>query len=763
MLGSAALLRSIQTVKSSAEIASIVRRHGNDHWIGTLAGDDPYDVEQKLTTMQVRSSRASEVFTHCYILRCDDIKDSANNLVDEFGLGLRHSRSHSAAVSGCLYLLVNVDGPTVLLKEAENLGSTDRKLSAEQRLRKTPIHFEEASLAKFSEVASAHKAKFWLTAFSGVDVDMCKKRVCTTAIEGDPVEEHFRCCYILPTDNCKDTTTRIEAAFGVGARRGAVRARHESGCVILLLKNKPASLPSSSTTIPASSSSRAPASSASLPATAGRAPAVSSEPAASSAKGMLGPHDQPPSGSVASTFSKRLAAMSTSAQTDDVGTWQVTWDGGVRIRSAPDTTSERLGASKYGQHVRARRKGSWLALVDEPGFMMMHHTDGTMFVREVAVVKREHMPAAPVQTPTQPCAPAPTTTLVPPQAKLWKVIWEGGVRIRAQPMSTAERLRGAKHGECLRAIAVGNWIHLVDEPGFMLIRAPSPECTLYLEEADESRRVTHCSSSTVMTPAATLPYTGAAAATIASEPRPVASPTSALELAEVALWHVLREGRGVRAAPIATAERLKDSGVGRRVRACMVPGGGWIALADEPGFMLVASPEGTPLLRRVDPPSSAESLCKFGCGCAVAPGTTANGNSFDTCCRQCATGAGTSGHDETCPGLVGQARPPMKRQRLGASMGATSPTSPSATSSTATKPKANTDDQEELHVKRVRLIEQRLGELLPTLPIDKLDTPFVQSQLEKCMKQAPGRLQEYRFDIARIWRGYKEETEAFGN
>eukprot|EP00929_Paragymnodinium_shiwhaense_P107489 TRINITY_DN7360_c0_g1_i1.p1 TRINITY_DN7360_c0_g1~~TRINITY_DN7360_c0_g1_i1.p1 ORF type:complete len:543 (+),score=63.90 TRINITY_DN7360_c0_g1_i1:94-1722(+) len=43
-------------------------------------------------------------------------------------------------------------------------------------------------------------------------------------------------------------------------------------------------------------------------------------------------------------------------------------------------------------------------------------------------------------------------------------------------------------------------------------------------------------------------------------------------------------------------------------------------------------------------------VCKFGCGMPVAPGRTARGNPFDTCCRACVLNQGLGVHDPTCGG-----------------------------------------------------------------------------------------------------------------
>mmetsp|Transcript_90866 Transcript_90866/g.256674 ORF Transcript_90866/g.256674 Transcript_90866/m.256674 type:complete len:912 (+) Transcript_90866:60-2795(+) len=49
-------------------------------------------------------------------------------------------------------------------------------------------------------------------------------------------------------------------------------------------------------------------------------------------------------------------------------------------------------------------------------------------------------------------------------------------------------------------------------------------------------------------------------------------------------------------------------------------------------------------------PADTRMPCKFGCGCAAAPGKTRGGRPFDTCCRDCARSRGSGRHDHGCPG-----------------------------------------------------------------------------------------------------------------
>lgn len=61
---------------------------------------------------------------------------------------------------------------------------------------------------------------------------------------------------------------------------------------------------------------------------------------------------------------------------------------------------------------------------------------------------------------------------------------------------------------------------------------------------------------------------------------------------------------------------------------------------------------------------------------------------------------------------------------------------------------------EELYCKQVRILEARLGELLPRLSLEQLSTAAVQAQLEDYMQKPRGRFELFRKDISRVWRSF---------
>merc|ERR1719464_1985758 len=80
---------------------------------------------------------APEVFSHCFYRGSHDIKTAADAITDKVGLGLRKCRVRSKNVSGCVFILINKNGESALSKQRAELSADDRKLSTEERLRRT--------------------------------------------------------------------------------------------------------------------------------------------------------------------------------------------------------------------------------------------------------------------------------------------------------------------------------------------------------------------------------------------------------------------------------------------------------------------------------------------------------------------------------------------------------------------------------------------------------------------------------------------------
>jgi len=223
-------------VPSFMGLRGVVKTRGHDFWIGCLAGVTEDELPDKMVSFQVEKELAGDIFSHCYYQASDDIKGTTNSIIDEFGLGLRKKRTTSLSVPGCVYVLVNKAGPTLLSQRRATLGNTDKALSSEERLRRTHLQFctatEESALRL---EAQKYKRHFWLTCFIDHDVQAAQKRVVTMTVKGSNASERFSHCILLEVRDCHAVTERLTMICGLGLRAGSVRSRTGPGCVVLLV------------------------------------------------------------------------------------------------------------------------------------------------------------------------------------------------------------------------------------------------------------------------------------------------------------------------------------------------------------------------------------------------------------------------------------------------------------------------------------------------------------------------------------------------
>merc|ERR1719506_1085791 len=65
-----------------------------------------------------------------------------------------------------------------------------------------------------------------------------------------------------------------------------------------------------------------------------------------------------------------------------IESWEVIWQSGVNIRVAKERSAACLGTRRKGAVVSGRQDGSWLALTDEPGFMLVADPDSGIVLLE---------------------------------------------------------------------------------------------------------------------------------------------------------------------------------------------------------------------------------------------------------------------------------------------------------------------------------------------------------------------------------------------
>lgn len=212
----------------------LVQDRGNDFWVSSLAGVSKEEMPDRMASLRVEDELVSEVFTHCYFKISSKIKSDANAITDEFGLGLRKKRVTSHDVPGCVFVLVNKNEETLLSRRRAELSSSDRRLSPEERLRRTQMQFDVSSLDALMKEAKACKSNFWLTSYSEAGAEESKKRVVTMSVEGTLAPERFSKCILVEVPDCQKATEKIIGACGLGLRKSAVRSRGKKGSVALL-------------------------------------------------------------------------------------------------------------------------------------------------------------------------------------------------------------------------------------------------------------------------------------------------------------------------------------------------------------------------------------------------------------------------------------------------------------------------------------------------------------------------------------------------
>jgi len=217
-----------------SELRDVIRGQDNDFWVSCETGIFELEMPQRLATMRVQDLSVPEVFTHCFIARCQDVKAAANALTDEFGLGLRRKRVKSAGVPGCVFALVSDAKPSLLALRQVEVATTDR----EERVPLTNLQFHVVGYSELmGAAAKASKCKsFWLTAFQNVNAEDCKKRVLgLPSVEGASVGARFASCLLFEAANCHVVTERLTDLHGLGQRTQRVRSRQGPGCLALLV------------------------------------------------------------------------------------------------------------------------------------------------------------------------------------------------------------------------------------------------------------------------------------------------------------------------------------------------------------------------------------------------------------------------------------------------------------------------------------------------------------------------------------------------
>lgn len=228
-------------VRDVNEVSAVLTGRGHDFWITVLTERNYRACKEALQNVRLRHDAghreyAHEVFSHAYVLSVPRPKAVANSIMDTFGLGLRKCRMRcSKRAAGWVAVLVRIDGESTLARAVRAVPDDSRRLSGDERLRRSHVTFDITSVEGLGQAAAASSGRFLLTAFSICAAQECCRRVVTSQWHED-----FSRCLIAEVPNCREAAASFEARYGSGARNNLVRARSRSGCLALLLRPREA-------------------------------------------------------------------------------------------------------------------------------------------------------------------------------------------------------------------------------------------------------------------------------------------------------------------------------------------------------------------------------------------------------------------------------------------------------------------------------------------------------------------------------------------
>jgi len=141
------------------------------------------------------------------------------------------------------------------------------------------------------------------------------------------------------------------------------------------------------------------------------------------------------------TLIERLGPMQASAApVGPIEYWEVV-NKKVAVREAKDKASSALAGKRMGAIVHARRQDDWLALANEPGFMLIS-------VGEQVLLQKKDEADISIES--------------------YEVVYKK-VAVRAAKDKSSDALGAKTKGEEVRGRREDDWLVLTDEPGFMLI------------------------------------------------------------------------------------------------------------------------------------------------------------------------------------------------------------------------------------------------------------------------------------------------------
>lgn len=219
------------------EVCHIMPDLGHDFYLGFMNCERLGEVADRLVGLSVGGHSAVGTFTHCFLARTEDGQADINSVIDEFGLGLRKRKAIEAGEQGHVYLLAVSSGRSAVAKTRARLAPDDKKLSREERCRRSHIEFELSNTKAIATEARRNQGSFLLTSFANVDYEACKKCVISFSLKGKAMQA-FQRCLIMPVPDCRKATQQMEHQAGQGCRRTKVKSANAPGCLVMFLPAK---------------------------------------------------------------------------------------------------------------------------------------------------------------------------------------------------------------------------------------------------------------------------------------------------------------------------------------------------------------------------------------------------------------------------------------------------------------------------------------------------------------------------------------------
>eukprot|EP00929_Paragymnodinium_shiwhaense_P040837 TRINITY_DN21258_c0_g1_i1.p1 TRINITY_DN21258_c0_g1~~TRINITY_DN21258_c0_g1_i1.p1 ORF type:complete len:1041 (+),score=338.51 TRINITY_DN21258_c0_g1_i1:113-3235(+) len=219
----------------------MLKPHGNDFWLSCLSDNKSISLKDRVQIATIMGKRATEVFTHCIIWRVKNMRAAAQQLAESRGMGLRKTKLQAATEGpGRLFAFVKDSGFSEVSKSISAMDANDKRLSVEERVRRSTIVFKVVTEEQLLNIARQpkHKDKGWLTTFTKIWPEACKGRVVGMKINGESVDKTFKSCLIAGVENCWQAARKMERDVGTSLRTQRTKAQSAQGCLVLLLKTQ---------------------------------------------------------------------------------------------------------------------------------------------------------------------------------------------------------------------------------------------------------------------------------------------------------------------------------------------------------------------------------------------------------------------------------------------------------------------------------------------------------------------------------------------